>query len=146
MLYSIEEAGRYSMNIENRRGNPSRIGRRHHHPSIRRQASGYPRFSFGISRLNFFGLGHTMSLQTLISTLEQRALLTYVAPQFLGDPNLSLQFSGLFDHSHDVRTFSSQREEGSVQLGQKLSRANTLQYRFTYRKVNILGTPLVSLS
>jgi len=103
-----------------------------------------PRFSFGISRLNFFGLGHTMSLQTLISTLEQRALLTYVAPQFLGNPNLSLQFSGLFDHSHDIRTFSSQREEGSVQLGQKLSRANTLQYRFTYRKVNILGTPLVS--
>ena len=31
-----------------------------------------------------------------------------------------------------------------MQLGQKLSRANTLQYRFTYRKVNILGTPLIS--
>ena len=59
----------------------------------------------------------------------------------LGNPNLSLQFSGLFDISHDVRTFSSQREEGSVQLGQKLSRTNTVQYRFTFRKVNVLGTP-----
>ena len=66
-----------------------------------------------------------MSLQTLISTLEQRALLTYVAPQFLGNPKLSLQLSALFDHSHNVRTFSSQREEGSIQLGQKLSKANT---------------------
>src|SRR4029077_5498692 len=73
-----------------------------------------------------------------------RALLTYVAPEFEGNPKLSLQFSGLFDHSHDIRTFSAQREEGSVQLGQKLSKADTLQYRFTYRKVNVLGTPLVS--
>ena len=85
-----------------------------------------------------------MSLQTLVSTLEQRALLTYVAPQFLGNPKLSLQLSGLFDRSHNIRTFSSQREEGSIQLAQKLSKADTLQYRFTYRKVNILGTPLVS--
>jgi len=83
-------------------------------------------------------------LQTLVSTLEQRALLTYVAPQVLGNPKLSLQLSGLFDVSHNIRTFSSRREEGSIQLGQKLSKADTLQYRFTYRKVNILGTPLIS--
>jgi outer membrane protein assembly factor BamA len=108
-------------------------------------ATGFsPRFSFGISRLNFLGLGHTVGLQTLVSTLEQRALVTYVAPQFLGNPLLSLQFSGLYDRSHDVRTFSAQREEGSVQLSKKLSRANTVQYRYTYRKVNVLGTPLIS--
>ena len=70
-------------------------------------------------------------------------MLTYLAPQFEGNPKLNLLFSGLFDLSHDVRTFSSRREEGSVQLGQKLSKANTVQYRFTYRKVNILGTPLI---
>jgi outer membrane protein assembly factor BamA len=103
-----------------------------------------PRFIFGISRLNIFGLGHTISLQSLVSTLEQRVLLTYLAPQFEGNPNLSLQFSGLFDISHNVRTFSARREEGSVQLGQKLSRQYTIQYRYTFRKVNIIGTPLVS--
>ena len=144
VLYSIEEAGRYSMNI----GVGAEIGRIGGGATSLDSPAGVtgfsPRFSFGISRLNFFGLGHTMSLQTLVSTLEQRALLTYVAPQFLGNPKLSLQFSALFDHSHDIRTFSSQREEGSVQLGQRLSKANTLQYRFTYRKVNIIGTPLVS--
>jgi outer membrane protein insertion porin family len=50
----------------------------------------------------------------------------------------------LFDISHDIRTFSARREEGSIQVAQKLSKADTVQYRFTYRKVNIIGTPLVS--
>jgi outer membrane protein assembly complex protein YaeT len=144
VLYSLEEAGRYSMNV----GVGAEIGRIGGGTTSLDSPAGTtgfsPRFLFGISRLNFFGLGHTMSLQTLVSTLEQRALLTYVAPQFLGNPKLSLQFSGLFDISHDVRTFSARREEGSIQLGQKLSRANTLQYRYTYRKVDILGTPLIS--
>jgi outer membrane protein insertion porin family len=144
VLFSIEEAGRYSMNV----GVGAEIGRIGGSTTSLDSPAGVtgfsPRFIFGISRLNFFGLGHTLSLQTLVSTLEQRALLTYLAPQFFGNPNLSLQFSGLFDHSHDIRTFSSQREEGSVQLAQKLSKADTVQYRFTYRKVNIIGTPLIS--
>ena len=144
VLYSLEEAGRYSMNV----GVGAEIGRIGGGTTSLDSPAGTtgfsPRFLFGISRLNFFGLGHTMSLQTLVSTLEQRALLTYVAPQFLGNPKLSLQLSGLFDHSHDIRTFSSEREEASVQLAQKLSKANTLQYRITYRDVIIIGTPLIS--
>jgi outer membrane protein insertion porin family len=144
VLYSIEEAGRYSMNI----GVGAEIGRIGGGTTSLDSPAGVtgfsPRFLFGISRLNFFGLGHTMSLQTLLSTLEQRALLTYVAPQFLGNPKLSLQLSGLYDYSHDIRTFTSQRAEGSVQLAQKLSRADTLQYRITYRDVIIIGTPLIS--
>src|SRR5205085_3254649 len=98
----------------------------------------------GISRLNFFGLGHTVGLQTRVSTLEQRALLTYLAPQFEGNPNLNLQIAGLFDISRDVRTFSARREEGSIQLGRKLTKAKTVQFRYTFRKVNILGTPLMT--
>jgi outer membrane protein insertion porin family len=137
VLYSLEEAGRYSMNV----GVGAEIGNIGGSSTSLDSPAGTtgfsPRFSFGISRLNVFGLGHTISLQTLVSTLEQRALLTYVAPQFLGNPKLSLQFSGLFDLSHDIRTFTSLREEGSVQLSQKLSRANTLQYRYTYRDVKL---------
>ncbi len=144
VLYSLEEAGRYSMNV----GVGAEIGRIGGGTTSLDSPAGVtgfsPRFSFGISRLNFFGLGHTMSLQTLVSTLEQRALLTYVAPQFFGNPKLSLQLSGLFDISHDIRTFSARREEGSIQVAQKLSKADTVQYRFTYRKVNVIGTPLVS--
>jgi outer membrane protein insertion porin family len=136
VLYSLEEAGRYSMNV----GVGAEIGNIGGSSTSLDSPAGVtgfsPRFSFGISRLNFFGLGHTINLQTLVSTLEQRALLTYVEPQFLGNSKLSLQLSGLFDLSHDIRTFTSQRREGSVQLSQKLSRADTLQYRYTYRDVD----------
>jgi outer membrane protein insertion porin family len=103
-----------------------------------------PRVSAGVSRLNFLGLGHIVSLQTLVSTLERRVGVTYQAPQFEGNPNLSLTFSGLFDDSSDIRTFTSHRTEGSVQLAQKVRRGNTFQYRYTIRRVNIVGTPLVS--
>jgi outer membrane protein insertion porin family len=144
VLYSIDEANRYLTNY----GVGAEIGRIGGGATSLDSPAGVtgftPRLLFGISRLNFLGTGHTIGLQTLFSTLEQRAQLTYFAPQFLGNPNLNLQFSGLFDISHDVRTFSSRREEGSVQLGQKLSREYTLQYRYTFRKVNILGTPLVT--
>jgi outer membrane protein assembly factor BamA len=101
-------------------------------------ATGFsPRVTAGISRLNFRGLGHTVSFQSLASTLEQRAVVSYLVPQFTGNQNLALTFSGLFDRSDDIRTFASQRVEGALQLAQKLSRANSLQYRFSFRRVTI---------
>ena len=144
VVYSLEEAGRYSLNV----GFGAEIGNIGGGTTSLDSPAGTagfsPRFSFGISRLNFLGLGHTLGLQSLVSTLEQRVLLSYLAPQFEGNPNLSLQFSGLFDISHDIRTFSAQRVEASVQLGQKLTKDLSLQYRLTFRRVNILGTPLIS--
>jgi len=144
VLYSVEEAGRYSTTY----GFGAEIGRIGGGSTTLDSPAGTtgfsPRASFGVSRLNFLGLGHTLGLQTLASTLEQRALVNYLAPQFQGSPKLSLQFTGLFDISHDVRTFSARREEGSVQLAQKWNKSFTQQYRVTFRKVNILGTPLVT--
>ncbi len=144
VLYSLEEAGRYSINV----GFGAEIGRIGGGTTSLDSpggATGFsPRISFGVNRLNFLGLGHTIGLQTSVSTIEQRALVTYLAPQFEGSPNLNLQFTGLFDISHDIRTFSARREEGSIQLGQRLTRANSIQYRLTYRKVNILGKPLIT--
>ncbi|HLH45093.1 MAG TPA: POTRA domain-containing protein [Bryobacteraceae bacterium] len=96
-----------------------------------------PRLSFGLTRLNVFGLAHTVGVQTLFSTIEQRVVTTYAIPQFMENDKLSLSVSGLFDNSNDIRTFTSRRLEGSVQLAQRLSRANTLQYRYSYRRVTI---------
>ena len=96
-----------------------------------------PRVSAGVSRLNFLGLGHTIGLQTLVSTLEQRVGLTYQAQQFEGHENLTLTFSGLFDDSRDIRTFVAHRVEGSVQLAQKVSKVYTIQYRYTVRLVTV---------
>jgi len=96
-----------------------------------------PRVSVGLSRINFMGLGHTISLQTLTSTRQRRALLNYLAPQFKGNPNLALTFSTLFNDSRDVRTFTARRWEASVQLSQRFTRALTGQMRFTFRRVTL---------
>jgi outer membrane protein assembly complex protein YaeT len=137
VLYSVEEARRYTINV-GFGAEIARIGGSVTSLDAPAGATGFsPRVSFGVNRLNFFGLGHTVSMQSLVSTLEQRALVSYIVPQFEGNPKLNLQFTGLFDNSNDVRTFTSVREEGSVQLGQKLSKANTIQYRLAFRHVTV---------
>jgi len=96
-----------------------------------------PRVSFGVSRLNFLGLGQTLSLNTLVSTIEQRVVLNYVLPRLGTHDNLSLTVSGLFDNATDIRTFHQQRVEGSIQLAQRLSRQYSVQYRIAMRHVAI---------
>lgn len=96
-----------------------------------------PRVSFGVTRRNFLGTGHMISLQSRFSTLQQRAVLSYNAPQFRGKENVSLLFSTLYDDSREVRTFTARRREVSAQIGQRLSRASTFLYRLTYRRVSV---------
>ncbi len=135
VLYQVEEARLYSFNA-GFGAEVARIGGGVTSFDAPAGAPGFsPRISLGVSRINLLGLGHTLSLQTRFSTLEQRAVLSYYAPQFKNNENLNLTFSGLFDDSRDVRTFAARRVEGSIQLGQRLSRATTMQYRFTYRDV-----------
>src|SRR6185437_10214161 len=104
LLYQTEEAHKYSLNA----GFGAEIARIGGAADLQDPAgaTGFsPEVSFGISRLNVLGLGHTVSVQTLLSTIRQRGLFNYLAPQFIGNPNLSLQFTGLFEISRDVRTF-----------------------------------------
>ena len=137
VLYDIDEANRYSFNA----GIGAQLGRIGGGVTTFDEPAGTtgfsPRISVGISRLNLWGAGRTLSLQTRVSTIEQRALLSYTAPQLFDNEALTLTLSGLFDNSRDIRTFEAQRAEGSIQLAQRLTRANSLQYRFTYRHVVI---------
>ncbi|MGH9582019.1 MAG: POTRA domain-containing protein [Bryobacteraceae bacterium] len=110
-----------------------------------------PRVSLGLSRLNFLGLAQTLGVQTSLSTIEQRAALTYFIPQFVYHDNLNLTGTVLVENSNDIRTFTANRREASVQLGQTISRALTLQYRLVFRnvtlgniKINQLLVPLLS--
>lgn len=96
-----------------------------------------PRISLGVTRSNFLGLGHTIGAQTRLSNIQRRVLLTYLAPQFRDNDRFSLTATGLYDDARNVRTFNSRRLEGSLQLAQRLSLANMMQYRFTYRLVKI---------
>ena len=139
VLYEMEEASRYSItggfgaefariggsNAVNDLSNPG-------------GATGVnPRISLDVSRINFLGLGHTISLRTRYSTLQKRAVLNYVAPRIRDNPNLEASVSLLYDDTHDVRTFQSKRQEGSVQLSQRRSKATTFFYRFNYRNVGV---------
>ncbi len=96
-----------------------------------------PSASLDLTRLNFRGLGHSVSVRGNVSTLQQRALFNYTAPQFMSNERLTLSFVGLFDDSQDVRTYASRRWEGSTQLSHRWTRSKTAQYRFSYRRVGV---------
>jgi outer membrane protein assembly complex protein YaeT len=101
------------------------------------QAGFSPRASMDLTRLNFRGLGHAVSVRGSVSTLRQRALFSYTAPQFMSHERLTLSFVGLFDDSQDVRTYASRRWEGSTQLSHRWTRSKSVQYRFSYRRVGV---------
>ena len=137
VLFQLTEASKYSFNV-GVGAELARIGGGVTTFDAPAGTTGFsPRATLGVTRLNFLGLGHTVGVQTLFSTLEQRVLFSYQAPQFTGNRNLSLTFSALFDDASDIRTFTSHRLEGSVQLSQRISRQYSFQYRYTIRRVTI---------
>src|ERR1019366_1574791 len=135
VLYNMEEAARYSMAL-GLGAELARIGGCQ--SCLGAGQTGFSaRVSLDLARNNLWGLGHSISLRTRVSTLDRRAVLSYNWPRFRNHDKLSLSFTALFEDSRDVRTFSFKREEGSVQLSQRLSKASTVFYRYTYRRVSV---------
>ncbi|HWQ55435.1 MAG TPA: POTRA domain-containing protein [Bryobacteraceae bacterium] len=137
VLYNMEEASKWSVST----GFGAEIakigGCRTCLESPAGQAGFAPRVSFNVARQNLWGLAHTLSFRSRVSTLQQRGLVNYSAPRFRNVEGLNLLFTGLYDRSFNVRTFSSERFEGAVQLSQRVSKATTLFYRYTYRRVGV---------
>jgi outer membrane protein assembly complex protein YaeT len=104
-----------------------------------------PRFSVGASRLNFLGLGHSVTLRGRVSNLEQLASIDYLAPRLQNIEGRNLTFTTLYDSTRDVTTFSSKREEASVQLSQRLSKPSNLLVRLSYRRVTTSDVVIPSL-
>ncbi len=137
VLYDMEEARKYSIAV-GFGAEFARIGGCSQCLEAPAGQTGFaPDASLDVSRLNLWGLGHSISVRGRVSTLEQRAVINYTAPRVRGQGGLTLSFTALYDNSKDVRTFTAQREESSVQLSQRLSKAITMLYRFTYRHVNV---------
>jgi len=135
ILYDIQESSRYSIAL-GVGAELARIGGTTNDLSTPAGATGFsPRFSLDLSRLNFLGIGHSISLRGRVSNLEQLASFNYLAPRFRNVEGRNITFTALFDASRDVRTFSSRREEASVQLSQQLSKPSNLLLRFAYRRV-----------
>jgi len=138
VLYNFEEANRYTLAV-GFGAQVARFGR----PSSSSLASpggstGFsPQVSLNLSRLNFRGLGHTVSLQGVYSNLQKRGSLSYFAPRFQNIEGRNVTFALLYDNTLDVRTFASRRQEASVQLSQRLSKATTVLGRLAYRRVSV---------
>jgi outer membrane protein assembly complex protein YaeT len=145
VLYDFDEAARYSYSV----GLGMIVGQFGGTTTNLSNSGGAkgvsPIVSFNVNRLNIFGVGHTVSLQTTYSTLQQRESLSYIFPRFLGSSNRTVTFSALYDTTQDVQTFSSRRLEGSVQTSQRFNRASTLVLRFAYRRVSTGNINIPSL-
>jgi outer membrane protein assembly factor BamA len=137
VLYNMDEARRYSLAV-GLGAELGRIGGCRNCLDAPAGATGFsPRISFDISRNNLWGVAHSISLRTRASTLDQRVLLNYSWPRVGLNPDFNISFTGLYEDSRDVRTADFKRAETSAQLSQRLSKATTLFYRLTYRRVSI---------
>jgi outer membrane protein assembly complex protein YaeT len=137
LLYNVDEARPYSMAI----GFGAELGRIGGCETCFDDPTGQtgfsPRVSFDLTRTNLWGITHSISLRTRVSTLDQRALLNYSWPHFRRDDNLTLSFTTLYENSRDIRTFDFERAEAAVQLTQRFTKSITLFYRFSYRRVGV---------
>ena len=133
VLFQTREAKRYTfeygIGFEAQTGSPQGTT----NPQGATSAS--PRVTFNITRLNFRGRAHTITLRSHIGGIEKLALISYDAPRLFERDNLRLTITTLYDNSIDVQTFTSERLEGAVQLEQIISKTTTLLYRMTYRRV-----------
>jgi outer membrane protein assembly complex protein YaeT len=97
--------------------------------------SAAPRGTLELTKANLTGRADSLSFKARASTIQGRALVTYLAPNYFASPNFSLQLSAYYETSRDVQTFDSRRAEGSVGLAQKLSSSSSVLYRYAYRHV-----------
>ena len=94
------------------------------------------RVSFDVTRLNFRGRDHTITLKTRYGNLEKLALIGYGAPRLFDSQKLTLDFTAFYQQTNDVSTFTSKRLEGAASIKQEMNRATTLLYRLIYRRVS----------
>ena len=94
-----------------------------------------PRGILEITKNNLTGRGDSLSLKLRGSTIEDRALLGYSAPNTFANPHLSLQATAYTERTQDINTFKESRYEGSLQLTDQATRLTTFLYRYSFRKV-----------
>lgn len=146
VVYDFDESNRYTLNV----GFGAQLAR-FGTPSSTSLASpagttGFsPMLSLAVSRLNFLGLGHTVSLKTIYSSIEKQASLTYLQPRFRNNAGRNLSYTLLYDNTLDVRTFASKREEASVQLSQIFSKSLTGLFRLSYSRDSVTDVIIPTL-
>ena len=134
VLYHFDEANRYTFSL----GFGAQLGQFGTPNTATLAAPGgttgvSPEGSLTVSRINFLGLGDTVSLQGIYSTIEKRGSLTYLQPRAFNVEGQTLTYNLLYDNTLNVRTFAARREQGSVQLSKKFTKAVTGTFQASYR-------------
>ena len=145
VLYDIEEAARYNVNV-GFGAEFARLGSTATSLDSPAGGTGFsPRISLDLTRMNMLGLGHFVSLRGRFSNQQTRASFNYVAPRFRSVDGRNITFTALFDQSRDIRTFSSRRQEASIQISQQFSRATNALFRYTIRRVSTSNVVIPTL-
>src|SRR5205807_2236209 len=101
-------------------------------------ATGFaPRGDLEVSRLNLWGLGHSLNFKGRYSTLDRRLSLSYMIPRYRDVQGRNITVSALYDNTRDVLTFTARKLEGSVQYSKQLSKPTTMLFRYTWRDVRV---------
>ena len=108
-----------------------------------------PRVLADITRNNLFGREQSASLRGTYGLLEQKIDLLFQNPHFEGNRNFGLTFSAGYANSQDVTTYVASRLEADMRWtehfntpGSRISKANTLVYEYSFRRVKVLEDSL----
>jgi outer membrane protein insertion porin family len=137
VIYHLTEGNRYSAAV-GVGAEIARIGGSQTSLDAPSGATGFaPRGDLEVSRLNLWGLGHSLNFKGRYSTLDRRISLNYLAPRYRDVEGRNISVTALYDNTRDVLTFTARRLEGSAQISQKLSKATTALLRYTWRNVQV---------
>lgn len=103
-----------------------------------------PRILTDITRNNLFGREQSLSLRGTYGLLEQKLDLLFQNPHFEGNRNFGLTFTGGYANSVDVTTYVASRLQAGIRWtehfltpGSSISKANTLVYEYSFRRVKV---------
>jgi len=91
-----------------------------------------PRVDFDLSRLNLWGLGHSVNFKSRYSTLDRRASLEYLWPRFQNVDGRNVSVSFLYDNTRDVLTYTATRYVATAQISQRFSKSLTGIFRYQW--------------
>lgn len=95
------------------------------------------RVSLDVTRINLRGSDRSLSLHTTYGLLERTATLSYNVPRLFRNDNLTGLISGGYSNVQNISTFKAATLQGLFRVTQKVPRADTFIYDFTYRRVSV---------
>jgi outer membrane protein insertion porin family len=101
-----------------------------------------PDGSLLLSRLNLWGLGHSLNFQSNYSTIDQQVSLNYLIPNYRNVQGQNISFTGLFDNERYINTFTGYRVGGGLQLSERISKAINMLWQYNWRDVVVNASTL----